>query len=100
MAIWDSGFVVHWCERGRRPLNYGGDQDSSLQVVLDAIVLSIGGPMAVPLLYRWKGFARAVVWALRGVRHHSLLPQAWFHIVPNTMSFTILRTHPFARISR
>ena len=48
----DTDKVQHWCKRGHCPLGCGSDRHKSLRIVTTLIVLSVGGPMAVALLYR------------------------------------------------
>ena len=74
--------IIHWCVRGRCPLACGGSADASKAMVTSALVNALGGPMVVPLLYRWKGFEKAAAWALRGRRCHNLLARAFRRLFP------------------
>lgn len=79
---WDSDEVVHYCVQGSCPLQCNGSARKSERLVCAAVVLAIGGPMCLPLLYRWKGFEKAVAWVWRGVRQHRLLSRAWDNLFP------------------
>ena len=79
---WDDEVITHYCVRGQCTLQCNGSAARSRKLVKGAIMLSIGGPMCVPLLYRWKGFEKAVAWAWRAVRQHRLLIRAWSKVFP------------------
>ena len=65
---------VHFCWPGC-PLNCDGNAAKSKEHYLAAVKLAVGGPMTVPLLYRWKGFESAVAFARRGKRVKNYLPR-------------------------
>ena len=79
---WDDDLITHWCVRGKCPLECQGCPKKSLAIVTSAIVLSLGGPVVVPLLYRWKGFEKAAAWVFRGRRQHNLLHRAFRRLFP------------------
>ena len=73
---WDLPVVLHHCVKDRCLLGCRGCPVRSRRLVTQAIVLSIGGRMPVPLLYRWKGFERAAAFLYRGRRQRDLLQRA------------------------
>ena len=79
---WDHDEIVHYCIGSTCPLGCGGDQARSRELVASAIVLAVGGSMTLPLLYRWKGFEKAVAWAWRAARLHGLTHKAWNLLFP------------------
>ena len=53
------------------------NQEHFVARMRQCLVLVFGGLFAVPLLYRWKHFAGAIQYAVRGLSIHRLLPQIW-----------------------
>ena len=74
--------IVHMCIRGRCPLECAGSRAKALRSVQAGMLLSVGGSMVVPLLYRWKGFSEASAWAWRARRQHDLLYAALRRVFP------------------
>lgn len=79
---WDELDITHFCLRHNCPLGCRGCEHRSKRVVTKTIIMSVGGPMTLPLLYRWKGFEKANAWAFRCRAQHDLLLRALRRVFP------------------
>ena len=77
---WESNTLKHYCLGGACPC--GGYRADAKRRMKEAVRLSLGGGMVVPLLYRFKHMEKASATILRGRLQHDLMPRALRRMYP------------------